>query len=248
MADIQAFLTKKAGPLPVWGWAAAGGGLVSVFVLSRRGAAQGSSATAGTGQSGQQPNVPYVPSPIIVTTGNMPESTSSINPPAPSSAPSVPDTPFRMSDWVPFQGTWEYKPNGQYGTYVKGGIAYSHISNASQVTSLQSAGGQVYYFPAPGVPAPFPSQWFPASIWTGTPVGGGGGAMNYVPGSGGGKLLRFNGPHAHSQYLATGVGGGGHGSLTAISQKTGVPVGRLMSLNPRHWQHGRRRPGHIHIA
>src|SRR5207253_5564681 len=183
MADVQGVLTKKVGPLPVWGWAAAGGGLVSVLYLSRKGASSSSAA----GQSGQQPNVPYVPSPIIVTPGNMPNSVSSVNPPAPAAAASVPDTPFRMSDWVAFQGTWEYKPNGQYGTYVKNGIAYSHIANASQVTSVQGSGGQVYYFPAPGVPAPFPAQWFPASVWTGTPVsggggGGGGGVMNYVAG------------------------------------------------------------------
>lgn len=251
MADIQATLSKKVGPLPVWGWAAAAGGAVSVIYLARRGAAQ-----SGTGTSGQQPNVPYVPSPIIVTPQTMTDGTSSVNaPPAPPAQ--VTQVSVRQQGFSPFDKqnpgipVWSTKGSGQILGFVPYGGQVPYVGPGQNGGSLVSWGGQ------PG--------WIAGQDIAG--VGGGGsgaGVMSYVPGSGGGKLLRHVGNHAHQQYLRmpgmgggantgpwaqdprrgmAGMGGGGHAHLQAVSQKTGVPMTRLMSLNPP-WK----RRGHIHIA
>lgn len=262
MADIQATLSKKVGPLPLWGWAAAAGGAVSVIYLARRGAAQ--SGTAGT--SGQQPNVPYVPSPIIVTPSTMPDGTSSIN--APPSSPS-------QGPQVIIRSRSTSGPYAQFDTLNPGVPVFSKPGSGS--IGFAPFGSS---FPAAGSPVSGASNGFTTQYWPITYAGitayvgsndvagsGGGsssGVMNYVPGSGGGKLLRHVGNHAHQQYLRVtgmgggvqtgpwaqdprggmaGMGGGGHARLQAVSQKTGVPVTRLMSLNPP-WK----RRGHIHIA
>jgi hypothetical protein len=55
--------------------------------------------------------------------------------------------------------------------------------------------------------------------------------------AGGGKVGRFNSPHAHHQYLnVSGMGGGS--ALHAVSAKTRIPLIRVQALNPGHWRPG----------
>lgn len=246
MPDIQAMLSKKVGPLPMWGWLAGGGGLVGFLYMQRKGA----SANAA-GQPGATPDVPYVPSPIIVTPQTAPPSVSSINSPTPTTAA---DTPIKLEQWQRIGPGFKY--NGA-GNFIKGGQQYIWMSDPNQAGAALSAGNQLYFFVAPGVPLPTTAQSSGAAYYIATPAGSGMGggpanpsSLTLVPRSGGGKLGRFSGKHAHSQYLTTGMGGGGHAALQQTSQRTGVPVGRLMALNPDHWQHPHRqkRANVIHIA
>jgi hypothetical protein len=262
VADIQSFLTKKAGPLPVWGWAAAGGGLISVLWLARRG--QASSSAAGTAAAGQ-PNVPYVPSPIIVTPGNMPSGTSSMNPNPvpPSSAP--PPNPLWQYGAPPNHRAWVYHvtPTGSAnsGGKLVAGQVYPALGPgwAGAESHFQEvAGGWGWQWaPVPSGTDSSGTPWTPQSYAQALSAAGMGGGsssvMNFVPGSGGGKILRHSGPHAHPQYVGMGGGGnsgssGGHSALRTVSQRTRVPMTRLMSLNPGHWHPRKQRPTTIHIA
>jgi hypothetical protein len=258
MADIQSFLTKKAGPLPVWGWAAAGGGLISVLWLARRGQQP---AAAATGQAAT-PNVPYVPSPIIVTPGNMPSSTSSANPgnPPPTAQPGNATTrqPGGGGNWDRSMGGIVVRPAPNSNAPPVGFIPFNSRFTIGSPTGGGSA-SLFWWDPGQTVNS---NTWYP--VTAGGPQGfvsgldvvsgmGGGAAssvMNFVPGSGGGKILRHSGPHAHPQYVGMGGGGtgGGHSALRTVSQRTRVPMTRLMSLNPGHWHPRQQRPTTIHIA
>lgn len=252
--EIQGFLQKKVGPLPMWGWLAGGGGLLGFLYMQRKGSSAGTA-----GQPGTAPDVPYVPSPIIVTPQTAAPSTSSINPnPSPSTG-----TGLAVGQQAQVHGG-----NGQPAMLIQPGQPYwktaGQIPDGSIVTVT---GPPVSAMWGTGVnpdgswnsnPSPFlavPIKYAGSDRYvnaTGlSPMGMGGGSMlKLIPGSGGGKLNRFSGKHAHPQYLTTGMGGGGHTVLQQTSQRTGVPVGRLMALNPDHWQHPhrQRRANVIHIA
>jgi hypothetical protein len=248
MAEIQAMLSKKLGPLPVWGWAAGVGGLVGIVYLNKKGA---SAPAAGTAAG--QANVPYVPSPIIVTPTSMAPGTSSVNPPAAAPAPQSPMVIVRSKATSgPFASFDASNPG--VPIYVKPGTG--SIGVAPFGASL----------PSQGAPVTGPSNGFSAEYWPVTYAGvtayiaandvagsgggmGGSGVVHRIAQSGAGRIFRFTGAHAHPQYVnASGMGGGGHGHLLAISQRTKIPIGRLMALNPGHWQPRKRRPVAVHIA
>lgn len=261
MADIEAFLQKKAGPLPVWAWAAVGGGLISVVYLSKKGAAA-TNSTMSTDQSNIGQGL--MPSPIIVTPGNIPASTSSANPPAPNSTGLRPGT-SGTTVWNGHPYRWVVTSAGQGPTQ-----AAQALGMGGAITDI--VGRLVYFTPNPQSDGQGNTIWFtgltdngqPLPAWGTAPwpppytgplptaagqLGGfgGGTSLSFIPGSGGGKVLRHATPHAHPQFLSVGMGGGGHAGLNAVSKKTGIPKIRLMALNPGHWQPRKRTPTAIHI-
>ena len=240
MADIQQFLSKKAGPLPVWGWAAAGGGLLTVLYLRGKGQAQAPAGAQGVDTSGTGP---FAPSPIIVTPNTMPDGTSSANPP-PQPAP---------SSMVTLQGShgvvWVWSQPGRTGL----------LASLPNGTALQSAGppvqGQSFSEGSLSSNMWVPVKYIGATGYVWAPEaqagsGGMGGASTSVktlPGAG--RIGRFTSPHAHKQFLNVSGMGGGPYALKAVAGRTGIPEIRLMALNPGHWRPTPGgRPRHIQIA
>lgn len=238
MPDVQAFLTRKAGPLPVWAWAAIVGGGAGVLYLRGKGQSATPAATGAQATDGSSGQGIFAPSPIIVTPGNMPASISSANPPP---APGTTLTTVTLSG-----GDARGVPIWSANVQAQGVIGYAPAG-----TVLPMIG------PAPGFHGPEPGylvRWAGQTGWvSGTNVSsagmGGGGtssAVKTLPGAG--KVGRFSSRHAHPQFLGVGMGGGGRAGLRAVSKRTGLPEARLMALNPGHWKPTPGgQPRHIHI-
>jgi hypothetical protein len=242
MADVQDFLTRKLGPLPVWAWAGVGGGLVAVLYLRGQGQSVSAPPAGAPGTDGSGQGL-FAPSPIIVTPSTMPSSTSSANAPAPG--PAIPG-PIQIGSVVSTNGGLLVRPGGQAGNWTTDG-------NVPIGTRLTVIGPPV---PALWQNQPFlatPVQFEGRATWANandlvpaTGMGGSSAVLRTLPGAG--KVGRFTSRHAHPQFLSVGGMGGGRAGLKAVSKRTGLPEIRLMSLNPGHW---RSTPGgvprHIHI-
>jgi len=243
MADVQAFLSRKAGPLPVWGWAALGGGLVAVLYL--RGKGQTPAPATGAQNADASGQGLFAPSPIIVTPQTMPDQLSSANaPPPPPSNPLSGKGVITGGATGVFVSPSSY-PNGLItvlpagttvtlaGSPVQGVSWGSPPSNFWQPISFGGLTGYVH------------SQLINISP-AGQGGGGGASAVKTLPGAG--RVGRFSSRHAHPQFVNVGMGGGGRSGLRAVSQRTGLPEARLMALNPGHWRPGPGgRPRHIRI-
>jgi hypothetical protein len=257
MAEIQAILTKKVGPLPLWGWAAGGGGLLAMVYLNKRGASSSTAASA----AGQQPNVPYVPSPIIVTPQTMAPGTSSVNPTVPTAAAAATTAPNATVGGIRFGNVGNETSHGYFGGQPPGFLKQlgafpfgTPVTITGPPVSAQvgdpSRPSTVTFYPIQG-PAGTTAYMNTVDLipsGSGGGMGAGGSVVNLIPKSGAGKVLRFSGRHAHPQFVGVGMGGGGHGQLHQVSAQTGVPVARLMALNPGHWHAHKRRPVAIHIG
>lgn len=227
MPDAQAFLTKKAGPLPVWGWAALGGGLVTVLYLRGKGQTP-APVPDGQGTDGSQQGL-FAPSPIVVTPGTMTQQTSSMNP-TPPTPPTTPTVTVASPDGHPVT-IWSYDRShqGSLGSVPSGTvlpIISPAIGFAGDSGFLVRWAGGVGFVGGANVTS---------STAGGAPgMGGGPAALRTLPGAG--HVGRFTSPHAHPQFLNVGMGGGGHHGLRRVSQRTGLPMARLMALNPGHWR------------
>lgn len=257
MADVEGFLTRKVGPLPVWAYAAGGGVLLGVIFLYRR----GSAASGAPDAQGAPGTGPYAPSPIVVTTGNLPDGTSSGNAagPPPASSPTM----ATIKSWMTGTPAWmvsDPKNPGQPLARIPDGTSVVVTGAAVQGKAAGNPQG-------PQVTAWYPVTWgglngYVSAADIGGFTGGMGGGMassmvKFIPGSHGGKVTRHLSPLAHSQYMDMGGRGGrgggggsrGHAALDHVSRRTGLPKIRLMSLNPGFW---RNEPGksdrvvHIH--
>ena len=260
MPDVQAFLSRKAGPLPVWGWAALGGGLVAVLYL--RGKGQTPATPTGAQNTDASGQGLFAPSPIVVTPSTMPVQTGSMNPAPPTGGG------LRV---------------GAGGTTVWGGHPYRWVvtgpgqgpQDAAQALNLGGSisdqiGRLVYFTPSPQSDGQGATIWYvgltdggqPLPAWGSAPwpppyggvvpaaagqlVGMGGGVLSTLPGAG--HVGRFTSPHVHPQFVNVGMGGGGRAGLKAMAKRTGVPEARLMALNPGHWRPTPGgRPRHIHM-
>lgn len=233
MPDVESFLTRKVGPLPVWGYAALAGGLVAIVYLYRKGGqpdttAQAAQAPTAAGAPGTSP---YAPSPIVITTPpTSPAAQPAGAPPAP--APTQAQV-MSNSIWGKGGGVYVFASpadTAQVGivpdktTLPSGGppvLGGSHSANGVTSSYWQPIGwsGATAYL------------WGPESAPAGSPTGmGGGQSVRMIPRSGSGNVMRFAGSHAHHQFINTaGMGGGG---IRHLAARTGVPAARIMALNP----------------
>ena len=248
MADVQQFLTRKAGPLPVWGWAAAGGGLLAVLYLRGKSQAQAPTGAQGVDTSGTGP---FAPSPIIVTPNTMPDSTSSANPPPPPGVPAGMQTVVITGAWAQANG----QPRSDTGVWARPSPTWD-----AEATRLVPLGTRMNVHAQPiRTASGKPSGLFWYQTEQGDYVmlddvnvvlqGMGGAAASAVKTlAGAGRVGRFSSPHAHRQFLNVGMGGGPH-ALKAVAGRTGIPEIRLMALNPGHWRPTPGgRPRHIQIG
>jgi len=232
VADVQEILTRKAGPLPVWGWAAVAGGALSILYLRGKG-------QTGASSSDQQPNAP----------GTAPFAAPIIYSPVPADA----STPAASTPGTPAAPTTPAPKNG-ITTGDATGIFVSPTTKSSVIAVLkQNTPVTVTGPPVPGETWGGISYWVPvdyggqpgyiagALIQLATGMGGGH-ALQTTDGAG--EVLRFASPLAQPQYVRTGMGG--RGALHAVSRRTGIPMIRLMALNPGQLRGGRP-PVHIHI-
>lgn len=223
MADVEAFLTRKVGPLPVWAYAAGGGVLVSLILLYRRGAAGSPGMTGDTGsQTG-----PFAPAPIVVTptTAPLPDTSSS---PVAAAVATVKKGVITGAQTGVFQTASSY-PNGMI-TVLKGG---TEVELDGPPVQGASWGGSNFWQPIKfgGQTAYVHSQLI--DIQPGQNGGmGGSGTSSVSLLAGGGQVTRFLAPHRLPQYVAA------PGGLGGVAARTGVPLIRLQSLN-----RGRMYPG-----
>lgn len=233
MADVEGFLTRKIGPLPVWAYAAGGGVILSLVLLYRRGATASAGQPAAPGAQGAPGTGPFAPSPIVVTTGAMPPSTSSVNAPAQPASPSplawqFGNTPSSPQTWV-----WRPTTSGIAQFRQRTGQDFTSGIQPGTVDPNQFGFGQFGWEWAP-LPAGSSFQQYVSAGG----MGGAGSAVRMT--HGGGQVTRFMSPHALPQYVATGLGGGGGhlGGLRAVAARTRLPLVRLAALNPGHWRPG----------
>lgn len=240
MPDVESFLTRKVGPLPVWGYAAAAGGLVALVYLYQKGGQPDTTAQAAQppGAAGAPGTSPYAPSPIVITP-----------PPTSAPAPTTPG-PGTTTNAPPPSPLWQFG----YGMPSDKTRWVWHLTSSGQQANPAFPAGQVYpastsnpstmglqgndswqWSPVPtSVDAsgnPWTDQTYAAALASnGMGGGGGGSSVRMIPRSQAGLPMRFSGSHAHHQFVQTaGMGGGG---LHHLAQRTGVPPGRLMALNP----------------
>ncbi len=240
MADIEQFLTKKVGPLPMWGWAAGVGGLASVLFLYKK----GGSPTSAAQVAAQTPS--YSPSPIVITTpANMPASTSSVNPnPIPPTSAPPPQPVWQFGFGMPrdkHQWVWHLTAEGYkvYPQFPQGQVYPASTSDPSAMIPS----GPAYTWQWAAVPNamdpsgnPWTDQSYAQALNAAGMGGGMGGGSVVRMLTGGGKVGRFSSPHAHHQFVnVQGMGGGG---LHAISKRTGIPLVRLQALNHKYWRSG----------
>jgi hypothetical protein len=246
--NIGASLGKKLGPLPTWAWL----GLVGVgawyFLL------RGKVGTPNAAASGSALNSGY--------SLGFAQGQQAAAPGAPGPAPGGPaSSPVNASDWKRAGSGWLYAPNGVEGTFVLAGQQYYHLTDPGAANAYSQAGGVTYFFPAPGLPAPYP--------W-GTPTGATPGTAIYgvrpAVGVGG---ARIGGPaaigsrsanlwhHAHPlvgarvpySYHVRAVGGAPNHAreVHRVATQAGVHPARIMMLNPDPHYPGRQ-GDHIRVA
>lgn len=222
-------LKQKVGGIPIWIIGAAGAVGAGVLVwYTNRGAKPKSSSSTDPNAAGNA-NSLYPVAPVTYVTG---VPSSSPGSPTSSSTPSVPDTPINPADWssLPDYAGLMYGK----GTFIQGGQAYFHLDNPDAAQAYMDGGGQTYYFPQPGLPvpnAPTGSVMYGRVPATAASGAGGLGGAAVGPGIGGASPWQQMSQRHHVPHYWAGMGGGG---LGAASKKSGLPLERLRSLNPRH--------------
>jgi len=231
----------EAGPLPVWAWAAIAGGATAVLYLRGR-------AGAASDQTQAPSTTGPFSAPVIVTREAMSSD---------SSAPLAPTTPS-----VPPRPNWQFgSPPADKSKWVwhltdVGASAYQRSTNqpwpggvypgtADPGNVIAGFGAGNYSWQWTIVPEGYTSTTYAAALG-GAGMGGGGGPNAVMMAPGAGRVMRFVSPHAHPQYVRTGMGGGGPAGLRSVARQTGLPEIRLMALNPGQWRGGKP-PSHIHI-
>lgn len=248
MASLQETLSKKFGPLPIYGWVGIGGGVLALLYI--RG--QSSAGQSGqTGQDGQAQQPGYAPSPIVVTPG------TAALPPPPTSSPATAPTPVWQFGPTPTQGTYIWQVTDQ-GAQTSGGILPRGPQPGPLTQDILQRTGP-YGTQWATVPSGYtPTSWIQALITGGMGGGGFGGAVKTI-----GRVGRFNTPHVKKQFLQLspmGMGGapnlqpqygpgfrgpsaswygmGGGGAIHHVSRRTGIPEERLAAMNPGLWRPG----------
>lgn len=262
MADVESFLTRKVGPLPVWAYAAGGGVLAGVFVLYRRGAA--AQQPGAPGAQGAPGTGPYAPSPIVITTpSTMPDQVSSANPQTPPTTQAPPTPTWQFGFGMPSarnQWVWHVTAGAQVPNFPPGQVYPASTSDPSKFNLPP------YSWQWAMVPSGYTDLSY-AQALNQAGLGGGSSAVRHL--EGGGKVGRFRSPHAHPQYVKVagfGFGGGGLGAasrtrsapparaarggrvapspaLRSVQQQSGLPMIRLMALNPGQWRPGSAQSG-----
>lgn len=239
MPDVESFLTRKVGPLPVWGYAALAGGLVAIVYLYRKGGqpdttAQAAQAPTAAGAPGTSP---YAPSPIVITPQAAPAPTTQQGPGLSTSAP-PPSPLWQFGFGMPADKTrwvWHLTSSGQQANpaFPAGQVYPASTSDPSKM-GLQGADSW-QWAPVPtstdAAGNPWTDMTYAAALASnGMGGGGGGSSVRTIPRSGAGNVMRFAGSHAHHQFVQTaGMGGGG---IRHLAARTGVPAARIMALNP----------------
>jgi len=238
MPDVESFLTRKVGPLPVCGYAAAAGGLVALVYLYQKGGKPDTTAQAAPppGAAGAPCTSPYAPSPIVITPPAAQGTQQGPAMPATSAPPPQPiwqfgfGMPADKTRWV-----WHLTSSGQQGNpaFPPGQV---YPASTSDPTKMGIAGTDSWQWaPVPtstdAAGNPWTDQTYAGALASnGMGGGGGGGSVRMIPRSGSGMMMRFSGSHAHHQFVnTTGMGGGG---VRHLANRTGVPAIRIMALNP----------------
>src|SRR5215472_4073390 len=117
MPDVESFLTRKVGPLPLWAYAAGAGGLFALVYLYRRGGQPDTTAQAAQppGAAGAPGTSPYAPSPIVITAPGAQQGTQQ-GPAAPATTAPPPQPIWQFGFGMPQDKTrwvWHLTASGQ---------------------------------------------------------------------------------------------------------------------------------------